>query len=238
MTINETVQEFEPGARIELFDIDATSFGEGILRFTASGFDDDGGGGLQNIFFDGNEYEALPIEADGFEWNGKGTQPTPTLTLSSIKKVIRSLLYATDGLVGALVTRKITFDRYLDGHEDEDGSQVICNDIFKVERQERLNKVFSKLQLNTILDIEGAQFPSGQLIRNTCINTYRHYVDGAFVYSTGRACPYVGAASFDINNNSTTDDNDVCNHALTGCRVRHGEYGVLPIMDFPGLLRV
>ncbi len=237
MTINETVQEFNPGAQVELFDIDASNFGEGILRFTASGFDDDGMGGLQNIFFDGNEYEALPIEADGFEWNGKGVQPTPTLTLSSIKKVIRNLLYSTNGLVGAQVTRRITFDRFLDGHEEPDADAVICKDIFNVERMESMNKVFSKLQLATILDIEGVKFPGGQLIRNTCINTYRHYVDGAFVYSTGRACPYVGAASFDINNNSTTDENDVCPHNLQGCRTRHGENGVLPFLGFPGLLR-
>lgn len=238
MTISETIQDFDPGKRIELFDIDATRFGEGVLRFTASGFDDDGAGGLQNIFFDGNEYEALPIEADGFEWNGRGTQPTPTLTLSSISSVVRSLLYSTDGLVGAQVTRKITFDRFLDDHEEPDGDAIICNDIFNVERMESMNKIFTKLQLSTILDIQGVKFPGGQIIRNTCINTYRHYVDGAFVYSTGRACPYTGTSYFDINNNPTTIENDVCPHNLTGCRARFGANGPLPIMACPGLLRV
>lgn len=237
MTIAEQQQAFNPGNRIELFELDASKWGQGILRFTAAGFDEDVSG-LKLLSFGGNEYSALPVEADGFEWNGKGAQPRPTLTLSTISDVVRSLLIETDGLVGAQLTRQITFDRFLDGHEEPDGTQVICHDIFNVELMESMNKVFCKLKLSTILDIEGVKFPSGQMIRNTCIHAYRYWDGSQFVYPSGRACPYTGEASFDISNSSTSSDNDLCSKTLVGCRVRFGENGKLPFLGFPGLFRL
>jgi lambda family phage minor tail protein L len=237
MTISEKVQEFDPGERVELFELDATSFGQGILRFTASGVDGVPGA-YTKISFDGNLYDPLPIQATGFVWSGKGTQPKPKLVLSSINPIVRALLFNNDGLVGIRVTRRVTFSDFLDGHAEADGTQVLSEDIFNVERMTSMNKIFSSLELSTILDIEGAVFPSGQLIRNTCINIYRYWDGSAFVYDTGRACPYVGVATFDINNAPSTDEGDVCDHHLTGCRKRFGETGPLSYLGFPGLLQV
>lgn len=235
MTISENVQSFDPGKRIELFDLDASMFGQGILRFTAAGFDENQGG---LVSFGENDYNPLPIASDGFEWNGRGVQPRPTLTLSNISAALRSLLFETDGLVGAEITRRITFDRFLVGHEEPDGDQVISNDIFYIERMESMNKMFVKLQLSTILDIENVQFPGGQVIRNTCINTYRVWDGTKFIYSEGRACPYVEDLYYDVNDNLTNAAQDHCSKRIQGCQKRFGENGPLPIIAFPGLIRI
>ena len=64
---------------IELFELDLTPVGLSIFGFTNS-YNEDG----QPIYFNGRQYFAIPIQAEGFEYKGDGGLPTPTLTLSTV----------------------------------------------------------------------------------------------------------------------------------------------------------
>lgn len=108
-SIASEIQKLAPSAIIELFEFDATSIGGSVYRFHA---------GKNKITTDivwaGNTYSAFPIEASGFEWNGKGQLPRPTLRVANVLGTMSSLILAFDDLVGCKVTRIRTLAKYLD----------------------------------------------------------------------------------------------------------------------------
>jgi len=109
------VNGFEPGEIIDLFELDMSTgtaaASEPIFRWH-SGYN----ANLQEIVWQGNRYSAFPIEADGFEWVGKGAIPKPTLTVANITSLLSAVLDSYDDLVGSKVTRKRTFAKYLDAY--------------------------------------------------------------------------------------------------------------------------
>lgn len=238
-TVAEQIRDFNAGTKIELFEIDVSYWGEGILRFTPSGFEESDSGVKSFISFGGNEYVPFAAEGEGFMRSGRGSQPEPTLKLSVLSDVVRGLLHNTGGLVGAKLTRILTFANFLDGGADADVEQYVAKDVFFVNRMVSLDRRICELELTTILDLEGVQFPGGQALRNTCINQYRIWEEsnGEFFYPEGRVCPYTGDNYFDKDDKETDAKNDQCSYTLTGCRLRFGETAELPIIAFPGLVR-
>lgn len=109
MTIKQDIQKLEPGALLELFDIDATALGGTINRFHA------GTNSLRTaVVWQGNTYNPWPIDATGFDISGKGQLPTPHLKVANIGGLVTALALAYDDLIGAKVTRRRTFAKYLD----------------------------------------------------------------------------------------------------------------------------
>ena len=113
--ITSDVHGFEPGAVIELFELDLTTGtapdSEPVLRWH-SGQNEN----MQEIVWQGNKYAAFPIEAEGFEFSGKGSIPRPTLTVANITSIMSGVINAYDDLIGAKVIRKKTFAKYLDSY--------------------------------------------------------------------------------------------------------------------------
>lgn len=113
--ITQDIHSFEPGAIVELFELDLSTGtapdSEPVLRWH-SGINEN----LQEIVWQGNKYAAFPIEADGFEFSGTGSIPRPTLTVANITSIIAGVINSYDDLVGAKVTRKKTFAKYLDAY--------------------------------------------------------------------------------------------------------------------------
>lgn len=108
-SITSEIQKLEPSAIIELFEMDATSFGGDLLRFHA------GTNGLrQNIVWQGNTYTAFPIRATGFDYSGNGQLPRPKLQVANVTGAITLLVLTYDDLLGAKITRKRTLAKYLD----------------------------------------------------------------------------------------------------------------------------
>ncbi len=56
----------------------------------------------------------MPIEANGFAKSGRGTQPRPTIKASNAAGILGALVRDNEDLVGARVTRRRTFVKYLD----------------------------------------------------------------------------------------------------------------------------
>jgi len=80
-----------------------------------------------NIVFNNIEYTRMPIEAEGFEYNGKQT-PRPTLKISNILGTITTILLTLpQGLEGAKVTRIRTLERYID-HINFDIGDILLED--------------------------------------------------------------------------------------------------------------
>jgi phage-related protein len=113
--ITADIHGFEPGAIIELFELDLSAgiapLTEPILRWH-SGINEN----MQEVVWQGNRYSAMPIEAEGFEFSGMGSIPRPTVTVANITSILSSVINSYDDLVGAKITRKKTFAKYLDSY--------------------------------------------------------------------------------------------------------------------------
>ncbi|WP_081024179.1 phage minor tail protein L, partial [Ralstonia solanacearum] len=107
MKITADIQRLEPGALVELFELDATAVGGDMRRFH-------GYAQVGSIWWAGNEYAPWPIEATGFEQTGQGQQPAPRLAVGNVDGSISALCLYTDDLVGAKVRRRRTLGRFLD----------------------------------------------------------------------------------------------------------------------------
>ena len=80
-----------------------------------------------NLIFNNIEYVRMPIEASGFEYNGKQL-PRPTLKISNILGTITTILLTLpQGLEGAKVTRIRTLRQFID-NENFKGGQILLED--------------------------------------------------------------------------------------------------------------
>lgn len=99
-----------------------------------------------NLIFNNIEYVRMPIEASGFEYNGKQL-PRPTLKISNILGTITTILLTLpQGLEGAKVTRIRTLRQFIDntnftGGEIllEDGSNILQEDGTAINLESGIN---------------------------------------------------------------------------------------------------
>ena len=178
---------------VEMFEIDVSDIGfnnssslvnNGIFRFhnavklISS-----------NIIWQGNNFIAIPIAATGFEKTARGTLPTPKLALAVNDAGITALtelktqIRKFDDLVGAKVTRKRTFAKFLDVENffnqtppqgfAPDPNAEFPNDIYFIDRKTNENKFVIEFQLASILDVEGLLLPSRTVVASRCIHNYR-----------------------------------------------------------------
>lgn len=223
------IQSLSPSAIVELFEIDATHLqGGSILRFHA------GTNGLQQpVVWRGDEYIALPIEAEGFDVSSQGTLPRPKMRVANVRGIFSAISAENDDLVGRKITRHRTFVRFLDAvnfpggvNPDADPFQHLPDDSYFVEQKTSENRYIIEWELASAFDLFGVSLPRRQIIQNTCMWRYR-----------GPECSYTGTTYLDANDIATTIENDVCGKRLSSCRLRFGDGAILPYGGFPGALR-
>ncbi len=120
------LQKINPSNIIELFQLqlDTTIHGANTTYYFYNGVSENNNG---NLIFDNVEYTRMPIEADGFEFNGKQL-PRPTLRISNILGTFTTILLTLpQGLEGAKVTRIRTLERYID-HINFDIGDILLED--------------------------------------------------------------------------------------------------------------
>lgn len=216
--IRRAIQTLDPGKKVELFEFDATMLGVIGKEYFHPGTDL----GRQPIVWQGVTYNPWPIEASGFEINGRGQQPAPHLKVANIGGAMSALAIAFDDLVGAKVTRRRTLARYLDGQPEADPTAGFPDDIFWVERKVGENRVYIEWELSSLMDVEGVMLPLQQVL-STCPWIYR-----------GAECTYTGGAVADEMDIATTDPTkDRCSKTLKGCQYRFGK-NPLPYGGFLG----
>lgn len=230
MSISTDIQKLEPGAVIELFELDLTPLGGDLLRFHAGT-----NGLLSNVTWDSNEYIAFPLKASGFDLNGQGQTPRPKMLVSNVAGAITALVLQYDDIVGAKVTRIRTLSKYLDAVNFPDGSNPSADpsaefprDIFYIDRKSTETNELVEFELAVAMDVTGVRLPRRQIVQNICTWVYR-----------SAECSWTGTTYFDANDVSTTLANDACGKRLSSCKCRFGENAELPFGGFPaaGLIR-
>jgi len=203
-----------PSSIVTLFEIDISSIlkAKSIPNLNAAklqtGFDGDTTDGIlrfhNNIkVFDsivqwqGKKYIPAPIQASGFENSSRGALPTPILSISSQSEtgtdqlaLLRYEILKLGDIIGAKVTRRRTFAKYLDwanfssttsgprleelpeGYEPDPNAEL-PRDIYYIERKTAENKNTIQYQLASILDLEGIKIPRRTIISDKCNWNYR-----------------------------------------------------------------
>jgi lambda family phage minor tail protein L len=224
-TITSEIQKLAPSAIIELFQLDATVFGDQVYYFHA------GTNGLKaNIVWQGQEYVAYPMQMSGFEFTAGGQLPRPKMAVSNVTGAITALVLLYQDLLGAKVTRKRTMAKYLDAvnfdgavNPNADPTAEFADDIYFIEQKVNENKNFVEFELTSSFDVQGVRLPRRQIVQNICPWKYR-----------GAECGYTGTNYFDINDNVVGSlAADVCGKRLTSCQLRFGDYAELPYGGFP-----
>ena len=183
-----------PSALIHLFEIEILPIandldyvlteGEGIFRFHNN---------IKllskSIWFQGKEYVAAPIIMEDLEVASRGTLPTPKLSLTvddtgiEVMALFKSTLANLGDLVGAKVTRKATFLKYIDernfyGQTAPDGFSPDPNaefppQIFYIDRKSKENKYTLEYTLASVLDVENIKLPARLVLAKRCVWQYR-----------------------------------------------------------------
>ena len=225
----EDLAEISPSAIIELFELrlDATLHGSSdVYRFHAGA----NAAVTGDIVFNGQTYERLPIQAEGFEYTNAGTLPRPTLTVSNLGSEITAIMLvvnattAGNDLGGAEVRRIRTLKKYLDGESTADPNAQFPQEIWFVDRKANETRDFVSFELASKFDLAGQKIPRRQIVANICQWEYR-----------SSECSYTGSSYFDVNGKSvSTLAEDVCGKRVASCKLRFGDNGELPFGSFPG----
>ena len=233
------IHSLEPGSIVELFDLDLTSIdpAAGIARFHA------GTNKLeQPVVWQGHTYLPRPVQASGFGISTTGSAPRPKMQVSNIPLqgtvgVMTLMNRDYHDLVGAVITRRRTLVKYLDAVNFQDGINPSADptaefplDVYYVERRLVENRIYSEYELSSIHDLEGILLPTRQVIRDTCMYTYRTWNPDSlgFDYVDPRGilvdCPYTGVSCYDGMGVEVADPSlDVCGRRLSDCRKRFSQ---------------
>lgn len=231
--LTKEMQQLAPSAVIELFKLEipnvegATYFHAGTNEFHS------------DIVWQGQTYLSLPLSVEGFDISAKGELPRPKLSIANVKGLFSGLIRLYDDLVGAKITRKRTFAKYLDainfknGNATADPQVQFPDDIWYIDVKKSENKLSITWELASAFDLQGVKLPRRQIIQNYCQWKYR-----------GGECGWTGGY-VDINDNPCTSEaDDCCAKKLSSCKARFitmlaadDNNVVLPFGGFPGATR-
>jgi len=231
------VQTLAPGSIVELYELDATDIGaDDVYYFTMN---TDAGA---SVVFNSVTYVPLDFEVDGLEISGTGQLPEPTIKLSNTNNAIGAAVNSLGDLVGATLTRRRTFTKYLDGEPGADPTAQFPTDIFVIEQKTGHNKFFIEFKLVPFVDFTGVRIPKRQVLRDSCPFVYRYIATDStsFDYANVIGCPYTGGDYFDKNGNvKGSADEDECGKRLSDCALRFpGDSTHIPFGGFPNVAKI
>lgn len=228
-TINTEIQKSELSEYVILWELDLTSLGDSVYHFVEAAKE------TGDVIFNGVTYVPFNIEAEGFEYSGTGSPPTPTLRVATTDLTVSSLIYNFKDLCGAQVTRTRTFRKFLDGESSANVNEYFSKDVFRINTKTMENKLQAEFELNSFMDQQGTMLPKGQMVPY-CRAIYRQRTGATWkIHPSDLACPYAGSAMFTEDDVSTSDPTlDKCSHLVSGCKLRFGANADLPFMGFPG----
>lgn len=224
--IESDVQSLQSGSIIDLFELDATGIGGTIIRW-CNDVNELG----NDVIWNGSSYSRLPVEAKGFEKQGSGKQPRPSIMVANVTGLVGALARDLDDLLGAKVTRRRTFVKYLDAvnftggvNPQADPNVSFPDEVWYIDRKSAENGIFIEFELASALDLQGVMLPRRQVVANICPWVYR-----------SAECSYAGGAVADKNDNPTSDlVVDDCGKRVNSCGLRFGSNAPLPYDGFVG----
>lgn len=195
--------KLEHNAIVELCELDLNPIGFNVVqRFHP--YDTP-----NSVTFNGQVYEPLPINMDGFELTSKGL-PIPKVTLGNVLGTVSTLIELYDGLQGAKFTRLKTLAQYL-GQPSNPSYILGKPDVYYVDRPSEETALSVTFELRSVLEITGLKLPKRWITRNSCTAIFK-----------SAECGYTGA-------------NTTCTRDLAGCAVNFGANAILNINAFPGV---
>lgn len=229
----------------------------GVFHFTSTS---DGG---TPLVFAGDTYEALPIEADGFELQSGGSLPTPKIrvAIGPMPEVNRREL---NNILGWNLTRIRTFARFLDflpdGSENDEKNPlaILSTDTYRVERKTGQTSQQIEWELQSALDQEGVLLPRRQITKHNCTHTYRVWDEASKQFNNknvtcplrdlnrrvivppqeGKTLPTITLVPtlFDGQDRPVSNPaDDTCGRSVRSCQLRFGRGVSLPTTAFPGV---
>jgi len=172
------LQKINPSAIIELFELQliASIHGSDQLYRWHSGSNQNNNG---EIVWQGNSYTRFPVEAEGFEFTGKGQIPRPTLTVSNVLSTLTTLIASVNAftpandLNGAKLTRIRTTADNIDAVNFSGGtnpfgtpsSNKFPDEIFFLDRKVLENREVVQYELVSALDLANVRVPKRQITR-------------------------------------------------------------------------
>ena len=233
------LQKINPSHIIELFqlELDAAVHGASTVYYFHAGSNMNANG---ELVWNGQAYQRFPIEVTGFQYNGQGSLPRPTIRVSNLFGTITAILLAVNGftvgndLAGAKLTRIRTMARYIDAanfsggtnpYGTPDPTAEFPQEIYYVDRKVTETRDLVEFELAAVFDLAGVRSPKRQCIANFC-----QWVDRS------TECGYTVTNYFDANDNPvTSSSDDVCGKRVDSCKLRFGATAELPFGGFPGV---
>jgi lambda family phage minor tail protein L len=234
LVVQNELQSLAPSAIIELYQLHLTKDINGIdsILYYHAGTNEL----KQDIIFNSQTYSAVPCKVEGFSKSSKGLLPRPSFTVANANSAISNLIILYNPLRAKFV-RVRTCRKFLDaanftgGNASADPTAIFepsaansseSADVWYIDRVSSENKTAVQFELTSKLDLFNLQLPTRQILEY-CPWKYR-----------GQQCGYTGTAYFDINDDSVgSEDDDICGHRYTSCRVRHPVPTPLPFGGFP-----
>ncbi|MBS0855995.1 MULTISPECIES: phage minor tail protein L [unclassified Tatumella] len=239
MSFTADLQHLEPGALVQLIEVDGTEFGmPDVLRFHAYNITDPDWqsfttGNLPSVIWQGEEYDPHPYELTNLAVTSEGAQATPTLSVGNVGNFVAALCLEYDDLVKAKVRIHITFKKYLDAANWKGGNSAANpnesrKQLFYINSKTSETRAQVDFELCSPFNIQSLQLPSRQITPG-CTWCMRGW------YRSGTGCDYAGEKYFTKDGVSTDDPSkDVCGGYLSDCKLRFGTDSPLPFGGFPG----
>ena len=183
---------------IELFEIDFSilqdnmenlkyladiNFGESaIYRFCSMV------NGSNPIYWQGNGYQPLPIEAEGFEKVGDGRLPRPKMRIANPEGIFSLIFKLNKDFSNCTLVRKRTFAKFLDSDNylnrntnsigdnhfgTPDPDSHFDDDVFFINKKLIESKDVVEFELVSALELEGSYVPARVVLSSYCGWTYR-----------------------------------------------------------------
>jgi lambda family phage minor tail protein L len=196
--LSKQMMSISPDTVIELFEIDFSilqenieslkyvsdiNFGESaVYRFCAMI------NGTNPVYWQGNGYQPLPIEAEGFEKVGNGRLPRPKLRIANPDGIFSLIFKLNKDFANCTVIRKRTFSKFLDGDNylnrnknffgdthfgTPNADTHFDDDVFFVNKKTIEQKDMIELELVSALELEGSYVPARSVMSSYCGWTYR-----------------------------------------------------------------
>lgn len=241
-TLQGAINSLQMGAKVELFQVDLSPIGYNIQYYftpsSQSGY---------NLVYDGITYVPRAVQAQGFEMAATEGPPSPTFAIGNVDKGGNAILEQYGDLLGAKITRIVTFKQFLDtipetgaANPQADPTAHLLPEIWYLEQKQAQTRISIQWSMKSALDLDGRQVPQRLVLKNVCQRVYRRWDAGSnsFIYSTKNACPYAGGSMFKRDGTTTADPTlDACSKDFTGCQLRFGN-APLPGWFFPGVSRI
>lgn len=252
-SLTAALQEIAPGAVIELFQLELNTAQHGVDQtyYFHAGVNEV----LTDIIWNGQAYQPLPIEADGFEYSGNGQLPRPKLRASNLLGSITAILATLpEGLEGAKVTRIRTLRRFLDEENFAPSDVLLLEDGFELLYEDGTSIYLEPTNATAdpyaewpreIYYVDRKSAESRDVVEFELASAFdlagvrapkRQCVTRCqWVYRSAE-CSYAGTNYYNENDVAVGNaSEDVCGKRVDSCKLRFGQNAELPYGGYPGI---